>query len=252
MKKRAREEECPQFPSWMTTFADLMSLLLTFFILLYSMSVINIQAFTKWISFFQGGREVSLPASLIPPPVIAPQVNRLALKMQSVLRKIHGYSAFQVMIGRNEVIIKFPGEINFALGDYKLKPIFKKALKMLIPVLKEIKGNYRIAIQGYASSIEKPKYPWIKDLWVLSAKRSTEVLRFLLSNGIKKEKLVAMAYGPLKPVYKGKNNELLKKNARVELRIIFYNQNYIKGQPPTKMKKIEPIPELKELLQETK
>ena len=167
----------------------------------------------------------------------------LMLQIENLKNKISGKISF------NENLSKLSW---FNLGG-AAKVLFRpKSLQELSLFLKEIKGNYRIAIQGYASSIEKPKYPWIKDLWVLSAKRSTEVLRFLLSNGIKREKLVAMAYGPLKPVYKGKNNELLKKNARVELRIIFYNQNYIKGQPPTKMKKIEPIPELKELLQETK
>jgi chemotaxis protein MotB len=250
-KKKGGSEECPQFPLWMTTFSDLMSLLLTFFILLYSMSVLDIQAFSKWISFFQGGRITTPPGSIILPP-IPQKVSKLAIKSQRVLSKIHSYSAFSVIISKNEVTIRFPYGVNFDWGDYKLKPKFKKALTSLVPVLKEIKGNYKVTVQGFTAPKEKPKYSWLKDTWELSAKRATEVVRYLIANGFPRNKLVAEAYDSLKPIYKDHNKELLKKNARVELKIRFYMEDYIKGNPPTKpIKKIVPIPELENLLNST-
>ncbi len=254
MAKKKKQEECPQFPAWMTTFSDLMSLLLTFFILLYSMSVIDISSFARWISFFQGGRTIIPPASVIPPPVAPPQISRLALKAQKILSQIHGYNAFQVIISRNEMVIRFPFGVNFDEGDYHLKPEFKKALVKLIPLLREIKvKNYRVVVRGFSYPGEKPKYKWIPDDWVLSAKRATEVVRFLIAKGVDRKHLVAEAYGPLRPIYTGDNKELLKKNARVELAIRFYNEDYLRGQPPHlgAPKKIIPIPELEELLNST-
>jgi len=40
---RKKKEECKAPPAWLTSFGDLMSLLLTFFILLYSMSTISLE-----------------------------------------------------------------------------------------------------------------------------------------------------------------------------------------------------------------
>jgi len=250
-KKKGGGEECPQFPLWMTTFSDLMSLLLTFFILLYSMSVLDIQAFSRWISFFQGGRISTPPGSVIPPP-IPKRISRLAVKAQKVLSKIHSYSAFSVIVSKNEVTIRFPYGINFDWGDYKIKPKFKKALISLIPILKEIKGNYKVIVQGHTAPGEKPKYAWLKDSWELSAKRANQVVRFLIANDFPRRKLVAEAYGTLRPIYKDSNKLLLQKNARVELKIRFYVEDYIKGKPPEKpIKKIVPIPELENLLNST-
>jgi len=134
-KKKGGEQDCPKFPAWMTTFSDLMSLLLTFFILLYSMSVIDITSFFKLVSFFQGGRTITPPATVIPPPVSPPQISRLAIKAQKILSKIHAYSAFQVIVSRNEITIRFPYGVNFDKGDYKLKPKFKRALQGIILLL---------------------------------------------------------------------------------------------------------------------
>ena len=250
-KNKGGAEDCPKFPAWMTTFSDLMSLLLTFFILLYSMSVIDITSFTKWISFFQGGRNIPPPASVIPPPISPPQISKLAVKAQKILSQIHGYNAFQVIISRNEITIRFPYGVNFDEGDFHLKPKFKEALKKLIPILKELKDKkYRLVVQGFSYPGEKPKYKWIPDDWVLSAKRATEVVRFFISQGLDKKHLVAEAYDSLRPIYTGDNRLLRKKNARVELHIRFYNEDYLRGEPPQtgEIKKVIPIPELEELL----
>ncbi|HIP86600.1 MAG TPA: flagellar motor protein MotB, partial [Aquifex sp.] len=183
-KKKGGEQDCPKFPAWMTTFSDLMSLLLTFFILLYSMSVIDITSFFKLVSFFQGGRTITPPATVIPPPVSPPQISRLAIKAQKILSKIHAYSAFQVIVSRNEITIRFPYGVNFDKGDYKLKPKFKRALQEIVPLIDELKDKtFRLVVQGFASSMEKPKYPFIADNWELSAKRATEVVRFLIKSG---------------------------------------------------------------------
>jgi chemotaxis protein MotB len=245
-KKKGGQQDCPKFPAWMTTFSDLMSLLLTFFILLYSMSVIDITSFAKWISFFQGGRTITPPASVIPPPVSPPQISRLALKAQKILSKIHAYNAFQVIVSRNEMIIRFPYGVNFDEGDYRLKPKFKKALEKVAQLVNEIKEeNFRLVVQGFASPLERPKYPFIKDNWELSAKRATEVVRFLIRSGVERKKLVAEAYGTLRPIYTGDNKILLQKNARVELHLRFYSDDYLRGNPPSRgEKKVIPIPEL--------
>ena len=46
-RKKSTEEEAADFPEWMTTYSDLVTLLLTFFVLLFSMAVIDVQKFNE-------------------------------------------------------------------------------------------------------------------------------------------------------------------------------------------------------------
>ncbi len=62
MAKRKPEEAPPGAPAWQTTFADLMNLLLCFFVLLFSMSTVDAQkfeiiaaSFSNTFSIFSGG-----------------------------------------------------------------------------------------------------------------------------------------------------------------------------------------------------
>lgn len=50
---RKRQEEAKGSPAWMNTFADLMNLLLCFFVLLFSMSTVDAEKFEKVIASFQ-------------------------------------------------------------------------------------------------------------------------------------------------------------------------------------------------------
>jgi chemotaxis protein MotB len=66
---RKKKEECKAPPAWLTSFGDLMSLLLTFFILLYSMSTISLEKFyqaIKGIIKAFGGHYVIYEERVIP------------------------------------------------------------------------------------------------------------------------------------------------------------------------------------------
>src|SRR6056297_1155053 len=52
-RKSNKEENSSGSPAWMTTFGDLMTLLLVFFVLLYSFSVIDLHKFQGFMSALQ-------------------------------------------------------------------------------------------------------------------------------------------------------------------------------------------------------
>ena len=260
MNRKSKQEECKKPPLWLTTYGDLMTLLLTFFVFLFSLSVINVTTFSRFISFFYFGKAPLPPVSIVP-PFVPQRYTLLAYRAEVLLRKIYPYNVFKVIISRNNVTIRFPLDISVEEGDFKLKPRFKEALIKLIPLFKEIKAPYRLVVVGYTYPHEEPKYKWLHckekitpecDQWLLSAKRATEVVRFLIAHGMDRNKLVAQAMDSLNPLYTGKNKELLRKNARVELQIRFSTEEYVKGVPPQKpLKQIVPIPELQNLLNST-
>jgi len=73
---RKKKEECPPLPIWMTTFSDLMSLLLTFFVLLFSMSSISREKFLKFIQTleFMWGIEI-IKQKAPPAPTATPGIS---------------------------------------------------------------------------------------------------------------------------------------------------------------------------------
>ena len=55
MGKQIKEDDCPKgLPGWLATFGDLMSLLLTFFVLLISFSTVNVQQFNHAMGALSG------------------------------------------------------------------------------------------------------------------------------------------------------------------------------------------------------
>jgi len=218
---KKRKEKCRSFPVWLTTFGDLMSLLLTFFILLFSMSTIDIKKFIQWISYFKG-MEYEYPKKItFIPPIVLPIYDQIAQKMQEKLRKILISERYQVVSSRRYVLIRFFKPITFKRNDYMLLPEFQKALDKVVEVIKDMKlKNYIITVVGYTDKDEPDNpTPIIKDSWDLSIRRACEVVKYLQFLGIPGKNLAAVGMDSLNPIYKGENPVLKKKNSRVELYI---------------------------------
>ena len=60
-RKKSKAPSAPTSPGWMTTYGDLMSLLLVFFILLVSFSTMEIVKFRKAMGSMRGGEGVLSP-----------------------------------------------------------------------------------------------------------------------------------------------------------------------------------------------
>ena len=74
-----------------------------------------------------------------------------------------------------------------------------------------------LQIDGHTDSI--PIRGYFVDNWQLSTERALSVLRLFISKGIPPERLSATGYGEFQPLDKGKSEENLKRNRRIELTI---------------------------------
>ena len=193
---RKKKEECKQAPAWLTSFSDLMSLLLTFFILLYSMSTLDITKAIKFLSYFQGEKAKSFEQISIVKPVQI-YTTDLAKKIKRLFNR--------VLFKENSV---------------ELTPKAKKALDQIAKILKELKGGYQVVVEGHTSEGE-PTVPMedIHDSWDLSLRRATAVVRYLVSKGVDPSKLEAVGYDSIRPLYTWNNPILQARNRRVEIYI---------------------------------
>lgn len=79
MARKRREEPSSGGPSWMTTFSDLMNLLLCFFVLLFSMSTVDLEKFQIIVQSFQSSFSI-MPAggsSIAEGDLVASGINQL-------------------------------------------------------------------------------------------------------------------------------------------------------------------------------
>jgi chemotaxis protein MotB len=111
-------------------------------------------------------------------------------------------------------------KVLFKENSLELTPEAKKALEQVAEVIKELKGNYRVRIEGHTSRDEPTKpMEGIHDSWDLSILRATTVAKYLISKGVNPERLVAVGYDAVRPLYTWNNPILQARNRRVEIYI---------------------------------
>ncbi|WP_293444140.1 flagellar motor protein MotB [Persephonella sp.] len=211
---RKKKEECPSVPAWLISFSDLMSLLLTFFILLYSMSVLDIKKLMKFLWYFQGERvlQYTKTLSLLPPISMLPK--DMALSLKERIKRILPIHAYQIEVIEDYVILRLFNDVVFQKDSAQLSENAKKALKSVAKALQALsKNEIDIRIEGH-TDINPPKGV---DPWELSVKRAVAVAEFLIKNGVDPKKISAAGFGNTKPIYTWNHPLLRRRNDRVEI-----------------------------------
>ena len=224
MAKKEKQEECPSIPGWLVSFGDLMSLLLTFFILLYAMSSVDVTKAMKFLSYFQGEPQYKPQRLSIVPPIV-PFTTNVVKKIRKRIKRILPVYGFQLATTTKYVMIRLFNDITFKDNSYTLTKKAKKALKEIAKTLKELPKNekFHIQIAGHAFNVDNEPLPkGVKDLWDLSIKRAEAVAFYLMKEGVEKSKFFISGYGDTKPIYTWNNPLLLRRNNRVEIIIEVY------------------------------
>ncbi|WP_461832310.1 OmpA/MotB family protein [Aquifex sp.] len=219
-----KKEECPKPPAWLTSFSDLMSLLLTFFILLYAMSTLEIPALEKFLSYFRKNPELYPKRTSIVQQVNVPK--DYAVKIKKRISEVLPPWAYQIVVSEEYLKLRIFDKIFFKDGDYRLTSKAVQTLEKLAPSLIEIEDKLSsVRIEGHVSPTVEVKNPLIRDRWELSGRRATEVLKYLERRGFSHKKLTAVAYGDTRPLYRWRQNILMERNNRVEIVIYFKKEN---------------------------
>lgn len=224
------EEEGPQ--PWLITFADMVSLLMSMFVLLYSLSSINEKKFHDIMVSVQQSlvglakepqsnrpiktMEGQAPPEETPPdkPRPAPDHSKLLGDLKGLVEDKEAGLPISVSVDGANVILRVEGQALFASGEAKLDP---KALPVLEEITRVIKAypQYRVNIKGHTDNVPIATAQMPSN-WELSALRSTTVLRYLLSKGVAPNRLTATGYADLLPVAPNDSPENRAKNRRVE------------------------------------
>ncbi len=205
---------------WMTSYADMVTVLMCLFIVLYAMSTVDQAKFEKLANslatgFGQASSEtvdtaegVVVPADLVEENGEGFTAFHLAQQqvheLEEIKRRIDealvtagvGASA-QAVIDADGLTVGLLGEDTFFDGNSAvLKPEAEAVLRSIAPVLSPLENQ--VTVEGHADP-HGSSAPFATD-WELSAARSTAVLRFLVeSGGVVGTKISSVSYGSMRP-----------------------------------------------------
>ena len=213
-------------PAWMTTFSDLMSLLLTFFILLFSMSNISADKFDNMASSFQSVLSGSGGDSILEGKESIIELSHEYMKNKEMYDKVSDYlnrgelgSNVSVSMNTKGVFVEMKEAILFEPGSASLKPEGIEILQQLEGLINDF--NNDLVIEGYTDDVpmSSPKFP---TNWELSTARAVSVVRYLSEvENIDPERLSAVGYGEYRPIVPNDSVENRASNRRVNILIIF-------------------------------
>jgi chemotaxis protein MotB len=223
-------EECEEgAPAWMATFADMATLLMTFFVLLLSFSTLDVIKFREMLGSVKDafGTQVERPGSFeekASTPVtiqLSEAENRMIDMMQmgsQIQRAIatHGLKEdAEVTASEDGVILKITGTLMFPIGSAKINANFEPFLETIAKIIRE--NDYPVAIEGHTDNIPIANSPLYPSNWELSSARATAVLRYLVERqGIDPKRLMAVGYADTRPLVPNDTPENRAKNRRVE------------------------------------
>ncbi len=222
------EEPVPGIPEWVVTFGDMMSLLLTFFIMLVSMSEMKqdekFQAVAEALRE-QVGHDLSA-ASLIPGSFRPRNSDKEWNASEGRAKKKdlkNGGQENKAVVGENEKVqVVRPGEDSSIGGQIffaeQASELTEENKRDLIRIIEQISGKpQKIEIRGHTTRRPVDRDSGFRDLWDLADARSRNTMQFLVEQGVNPNRIRLGNAGAEEPLYNGVDSERLMKNSRVQI-----------------------------------
>lgn len=195
--------------SWLISYLDTLTLLLTMFVVLLTFA-----DFTD--------EKTSDAVKVVPKPEVIPQppVESEREPVEEAVTPLGGVlldgldDSVQVQVEKDRVNLVISDRILFDVAEAELRPKGLATLDPLIPILKN--KPHRITVEGHTDNvpITTEQFP---SNWELAAARAASVVRYLQRQGISSDRLRAVGYADTRPVADNGTPEGRSANRRVEI-----------------------------------
>lgn len=222
-RKKSKPPEAPTAPGWMTTYGDLMSLLLVFFILLVSFSTMEIVKFRKAMGSLRGGEGVMAPntgSSAI--EVDTPESEEFEAALDELVEKLKDLELTEeVRVYWDKTGVRFvlQDQVLFPPGRAEIQPRYLDVVDLIVGVIRTLPVE-ELQVEGHTDDtpIRTERYP---TNWELSTARAVTVLRYLQAvDFVPPRKLVAHGFGEYRPYVPNDSPANKAKNRRVEIYVL--------------------------------
>ena len=235
-KKQEAEKENNE--RWLVTYSDLITLLLIFFIVLYSMSQINAQKFVEFsqsmaIVFGQTGRSGVLDGgrSVIPSEQATYKQRHNMMNTREQIRRMIAQMGLEGKITVREeqrgLVISVKDTVFFYAGSADLGLRAREVISKVGSLLSGLPNSIRI--EGHTDNIPIHTAKFYSN-WELSTARATNVLHYMIqAASISPDRLSAAGYAEFKPVAPNDSDSGRAANRRVD--IVLLGDDFEKFEP---------------------
>jgi len=227
----APEEECKcekGAPKWVVTFGDMMSLLLTFFVLLLSFSSTDVKKFKRMAGSVKEAFGVAktspdhttpMGKKIIHSQIEIPKSMAQLATVRAKAAKTSKKSEVEMESGSNWFRLKIEGDALFDSGSWTIKPEADPILNQVATLVNDFDGT--VKIEGHTDTDAAGSSRFVGEAYLanyeLAMNRAISVMDFLVGNhSVDKIKLVPISFGEAKPRDSNASEEGRARNRRVE------------------------------------
>lgn len=231
MFRRKRSDDKENLDRWLLTYADLITLLLAFFIVMYSFSRVDAHKFrevSKALSgALKGGKnqvvkdedKIVFPGSGV---FKIGHLNRIGQLIENKFLKVQEETGQEPKVSteitERGLVIHIMESALFRMGSAQLEDQAKATLDLIAEEIINIPNHIRVEGHTDDIPINTSRYP---SNWELSSARATEVVRYLIdSYKLAPDRLSALGYGEFRPLRPNNSFENRARNRRVDVVIL--------------------------------
>ncbi|MDR1885547.1 MAG: OmpA family protein [Synergistaceae bacterium] len=238
-RKKKAEAGSSGAPAWMSTYGDMVTLLLCFFVLLYSFSTIDAQKFISMAESMQAAFNVQpgapditkAPGVITGSQGIGPgdsdrttdsdqteNASQVLALVQEAIKSEHLEDEIQVVANERGVVISLSEQILFPEGSARIRPESRRILYKIGQILETLPNQ--LSVEGHTDS-GRPVNSIYGDNWGLSSARASAVTSYLdESLNVGEGRLKAVGFGSTAPVVPNVNEENMRLNRRVDIVVL--------------------------------
>lgn len=242
MRRSRHKGEKDSSERWLLTYADLITLLMIFFVIMFAMSQVNEVKFVSLQKSLAAALQHStnIPINLGTTALITQagsggvkagsttnqqKVNRAEkAQLDQLYRQIRHYiyqhnlqNNVQILNQTRGVQITLRDVVLFDTGQAVLKPQAQGLLAGIVPFLQTLTNP--VVVEGYTDNqpIRTSQFP---TNWELSSARAIDVVRFLIAEQVSPSRLSGVGYGQYHPVVRNDSPAHRQENRRVNIVVL--------------------------------
>lgn len=253
MRRKHRHEEHENHERWLVSYADFITLLFAFFVVMYAISSVNEGKYRILSDSLTSAFRNVTPSSVNPIQVGQPTVTQIvrpasavevkpaetaeARKMQLMASDLKGSLGNMIDQGKVRVTHSKRGiaiEINDSiLFDPARADLQPGSAQVLLAVAEMVKRTDNlIQVEGHTDN-QPIRSPQFASNWELSSARAASVVRLFAEAGVAPQRMVVLGYSEFRPVEPNDTPERRARNRRVTLNILADNRDDIAVLPVT-------------------
>lgn len=241
-KKRHEEEHGGNHERWLLTYADMITLLMIFFIVMYSMSQVDkakFAAVAQQLSIAMGGGNptvltdpgAGIVKDMPPSTTDTEQMDEAEQNLEEYIVQNGLGTMAKIYHDERGLVISLNEGLLFELGSAEVDKPSRELLAKIAGSVKALPNFIRI--EGFTDNIPI-KTARFDSNWELASQRAINVAKIMMENDISGDRISTVSYGEYRPMYPNDTVEHKKLNRKVD--IIVINQENNKLEPKTNEK----------------